>query len=208
MKALYGMTLLAGVSALAVCGPTQARPPALPPSGDVEAFQVFVINNSDESVVGGIYSLSKDTFGNDQLTLAPSATFDPNRTLHDNTGIGSTAVSAIVGPGKSALTDIFFSVDAFKGGVYNVTLFGKPTPASAPGEAPLTESLAVELDADTACSGPTEPSYCTSFSTLPNVTFPAAAPSSVPEAGGLIPFGLGALGLGFLTLKANKRKEA
>jgi hypothetical protein len=210
MKALPVIKLLLCVSALAVGGSAQARPPALPASGDVEAFQVFVINNSDESVVGGIYDLRKDTSGNDMLTLDPSMTFDPSRTIHDKTGLGYTGISAIVGPGKSALTDIFFIVNDFKGGVYNVALFGKPTSASAPGEAPFTVPVSLELDADSACSGANEPSYCTSFSTLPDVIFPAAAPapSAVPEAGGLIPFSLGALGVGALVLKARKRKEA
>jgi hypothetical protein len=196
MKVLYGMTLLAGLSALAVGGPTQARPPAISPNGDVETFNVTVINNSTDFVFGGMYFLGKDSFGNDALTIDPS-TFDFNR-------------SGIVAPGQTALTQIHFTAGSFNGGTYNVDLFGTPASDLNPSTVQFMVPVSLELDADSACSGsnPNPPSYCTRNSTLPNVTIPAAAPSSVPETGGLVPFGLGALGLGFLTLKAYKRKYA
>ena len=196
MKVLYGMTLLAGASLLAFCGPTQARPPAISPNGDVEAFNVTVINNSTDFVFGGFYLVAKDPSNptTDTLTIDPS-TFDFNR-------------SGIIGPGQKGSTQIFFTASQFNGGLYNVDLFSNPTSDLNPANVQFTVPLTVELDADSACEGPSKPSYCTNSSTLPDVTIPAAAPSSVPEAGGLIPFGLGALGLGFLTLKAHKRKEA
>jgi hypothetical protein len=210
MKSLPVITFLTFASALVLGGATQARPPALPPSGDFGIFNVFVVNHSDQNVVGGYYGLGKDASGTDVLTFDTTQTFDPSHDLYDPS---QAPHSAIVGPGQSGETQIFLVVGNFNGGVYNVGLFGSLTPASAPGEAPLIVPLTVELDSDTACEGPgaSFPSYCDGVGTLPDVTIPAVAPSvpsSVPEAGGLVPFGLGALGLGFLTLKAYRRKVA
>ena len=171
-------------------------------------FNVFVVNHSDQDVVGGYYSLGKNAFDKDVLALDPTQTFDPSRLLYSS---GLATGSAVVGPGQSAETQIFLVVGNFNGGVYNVGLFGSLTAVSAPGEAPLTVPLTVELDADAVCEGTGSnlPSYCDGVGTLPDVTIPAAspAPSAVPEAEGLIPFSLGALGIGALMLKARKSEK-